>query len=261
MWCAPSSFLIPNWYTHGFCLCRKQELCGIRTEGWRFFRVSPLSFSFVCFCLLPRSWSLFCHCLLLCIRVLFCMCLCLMNFAFVFAENYSSKWWWGLEIGGVAPLQSLAIPSRHSPLQGYPPTLNTHNTLIFKTKEQTWIGDSTLPKAQLTQQLGQLQQQQTVNGHTLLRVTKKFHFVVKVFIGWCQAVASGKLCPNYCHCFSQLHQYWILMSHFKRSYCSSSFFKSTLWRGQTLDFFERDFQKRGNIREGGGGDLLLRNKI
>ena len=182
MWCAPSSFLIPNWYTHGFCLCRKQELCGIRTEGWRFFRVSPLSFSFVCFCLLPRSWSLFCHCLLLCIRLLFCMCLCLMNFAFVFAENYSSKWWWGLEIGGVAPLQSLAIPSRHSPLQGYPPTLNTHNTLILKTKEQTWIGDSTLPKAQLTQQLGQLQQQQTVNGHTMLRVTKKFHF----FIGCCK---------------------------------------------------------------------------
>ena len=245
MWCAPSSFLIPNWYTHGFVgLVLKVED----------FLVSPLSFLLFVFVCCPSHGL----CFVIVFRYVFVFCsVCV----FIFAENYSSKWWWGLEIGGVAPLQSLAIPSRHSPLQGYPPTLNTHNTLILKTKEQTWIGDSTLPKAQLTQQLGQLQQQQTVNGHTMLRVTKKFHFVVKVFIGWCQAVASGKLCPNYCHCFSQLHQYWILMSHFKRSYSSSSFFKSTLWRGQTLDFFERDFQKRGNIREGGGGDLLLRNKI
>ena len=177
MWCAPSSFLIPNWYTHGFCLCRKQELCRTRTEGWRFFRVSPLSFSFVCFCRLP--WARYLSFVLY------------VSLSFVFAENYSSKWWWGLEIGGVAPLQSLAIPSRHSPLQGYPPTLNTHNTLIFKTKGQTWIGDYTLPKTQLIQELSAFAKETTwtttttTNNeqvHSVGGVTKKFHFFINFLL-------------------------------------------------------------------------------
>ena len=119
------------------------------------------------------------------------------------------------------------------------------------------IGDKTLPKAQLTRELSAFAKvttwmttTTTNNEQTLLGGWPKSSILSSIFYWLLQAVSclqiTATALPNS-----------TMMSHFKRSYSSSHFFISTLWKGQTLDFFERDCRKR--VHREGEGDVLLRN--